>query len=222
MAVKKPFKVKGMRVVSPKGSALWCKVKEPDYQFNDKGQYSVDLICDPNDPTVQAYINKLETLITTAYDEAVAGQGDLKIQPAKKKKIIKADVFKEEFDAEGEPTGNIMFKFKMNNVDDRDKGQDKISVIDGSRVKVDVDTMPEVGNGSTIRCKAYANPYYMPSTNTIGVSLLWEVMQLITLVEYSGGDADGFDDEEDSFSANGDDSADGFDDDEEVTDNGNF
>lgn len=214
MAQKKPFKTKGIKVVSPKGRALWCKVTEPDYTFNDKGMYSTDLVCDPNDPTVKAYIEKLEALRDEAYNQAKNGEGDLKIQPAKAKKLEKADIYKEQYDQDGNETGDIIFKFKMNNVDDRDKGNDKVAVIDGNRVKMKHEELPLVGNDSIIRCKAYANPYYMPSSNTIGVSLIWEVMQLIELNEYSGGVEDGFDDEE-GFTASGDDSASGFDDDED-------
>ena len=49
---------------------------------------------------------------------------------------------------------------------------------------------------------------YMASSKTIGISLIWEQMQLISLVEYGG--TDDFDDE-DGYVSNGDD---GFDDEE--------
>lgn len=190
MAVKqtKPFAVKGQNVVSPKGETLWCKVTEPDRAFNAKGIYSVDLVCDPNDATVQAFIARLEDLRDTAYNETAETLG-----AAKAKQITKAPVFKDHYDADGEETGKIVFKFKMSNVDDRDPGSNKIIVVDASK-KV-IQDVPLVGNGSIVRCAAFANPYYIASTKAVGISLLWTKMQIIDLNEYSGG-GDDFDDEE--------------------------
>lgn len=187
----KPFSVKGIRIVSPRGEALWCKVKEPDYQYNAKGVLSTTIICDPNDETVQAFIEKLEELRDVAYDETVETLG------VKAKGVVRKDVYSEHVDQDGEDTGLIEFKFALKDADDRDKW---IRVVDSKRAEIK--DIPLVGNGSIIRCSAYANPYYMASTKTVGISLIWEQMQLINLVEYGGGDA--FDDE-DGYVDNGDD-----------------
>ena len=173
----KPFSVKGIRTVSPRGEALWCKVREPDYQYNAKGDYSTTLICDPNDETVQAFIEKLEALRDEAYEETKETLG------AKGKGVVKKDVYDEHLDEDGEDTGLIKFKFKVKDADDKDKA---IRVVDSQRNTIK--DIPLVGNGSIIRCSAYANPYYMASSKTVGISLIWEQMQLIKLVEYSGGD----------------------------------
>ena len=197
----KPFAVKGIRIVSPRGEALWCKVKEPDYQFNAKGILSTKLVCDPNDETVQAFIEKLEELRDLAYDETVETMG------VKAKGIVKKDVYDEHLDADGEDTRLIEFKFAMKDVDDKDKW---IRVVDSKRNEIK--DIPLVGNGSIIKCSAYANPYYMASSKTVGISLIWEQMQLINLIAYGG--TDDFDDE-DGYVAN--DSDDFGDEDEEVT-----
>lgn len=181
--VAKPFAVKGIRIVSPRGEALWCKVKEPDYQFNAKGILSTKLVCDPNDATVQAFIEKLEELRDIAYDETVETLG------VKAKGIVKKDVYDEHIDADGEDTGLIEFKFTLKDADDKDRW---IRVVDSKRNEIK--DIPLVGNGSIIKCSAYANPYYMASSKTVGISLIWEQMQLINLVEYSG--TDDFDDED--------------------------
>lgn len=179
----KPFSVKGIRIVSPRGEALWCKVKEPDYQYNAKGVLSTTVVCDPNDETVQAFIEKLEELRDVAYDETVETLG------VKAKGIVRKDVYTEHLDKDGEDTGLIEFKFALKDADDRDKW---IRVVDSKRNEIK--DIPLVGNGSIIRCSAFANPYYMASSKTVGISLIWEQMQLINLVEYGGGDA--FDDED--------------------------
>lgn len=188
----KPFSVKGMNVASPKGTALWCKIVEPDRTFNAKGTLSTDVVCDPNDPTVIAFIDKLEALRDTAFNEAKET-----LKPAQASKLGKKDVYNAEVDAEGNDTGMIKFRFKLDNVDDKDKGRDKIQVFDAG--KNIINNVPLIGNGSVIRCAAFANPYYMANGNVIGVSLGWKSLQLISLVAYGGGASDF--DEEDGYSA---------------------
>lgn len=185
-ANNKPFSVKGINVTSPKGAALWCKVQEPDYTFNAKGIYATSLVCNPDDPQVKAFIEKLEDLRDTALAETQETLG------AKAKGVKARPVYKEDIDQDGNDTGNIVFSFKMSNVEDKEPGKDKIIVVDAQRTPIK--DIPLVGNGSEIRCVAYANPYYMATTKEVGISLLWSKMQIIDLVEYGGGDD--FDDED--------------------------
>ena len=191
MANAKPFAVKGMNTTSPKGKALWCKFKEADTKFNAKGEYSTDLVCDPNDPSVKAYVEKLENLLDIAYNETCETLG-----PARARDVRKASVFKEEVDQNGGLTGNIVFKFKLKDITDRKERGDtaEIMVVDAKRNRLGKDT-PLVGNGSVIRVVSYANPYFMASTKTVGISHIWSKMQIIELVEFSGG-GDDFDDED--------------------------
>lgn len=192
MANAKPFAVKGMNITSPKGKALWCKFKEADTKFNAKGEYSTDLVCDPNDPSVKAYIEKLENLLDIAYNETCETLG-----PARARDVRKASVFKEEVDQNGELTGNIVFKYKLKDISDRKERGDtaEIMVVDAKRNRLGKDA-PLVGNGSVIRLVSYANPYYMASTKTVGMSHIWSKMQIIELVEFSGAGGDDFDDED--------------------------
>lgn len=191
MANNKPFAVKGQGVTSPKGKALWCKVAEVDTKFNAKGEYSTSLVCDPKDPAVQAFITKLEELRDIALAETAETVGAAKAKGLKAK-----DVFQLETDRDGEETGNILFKFKMNNVADRKAPDNKILVVDAKRSPLP--KVPLVGNGSIIRCVAFANPYYMASTKEVGISLIWTKMQIVELVSFGGDDE--FEDE-DGFEA---------------------
>ena len=188
----KPFAVKGMNITSPKGKALWCKAKDPDYMYNEKGVYSTSLVCDPNDEAVQKFISQLEELRDVAYAETKETLG------AKGNAYKAREVYSDDIDAEGNPTGNIVFKFKMNNVADRTAqgNTDKIFVVDAKRNEIK--DVPLVGNGSVIRCVAYANPYTAPNTKEVGISLIWTKMQIVDLVEYAGGSATEFE-EEDGF-----------------------
>ena len=191
--ISKPFAVKGYNVTSPKGEAVWCKVTEPDTKYNTKGVYSVNLVCEPNDPTVKAFINKLEALRDQALAETKETLG------AKGNQYKARPVYSDDMDANYQPTGKIVFKFVMKDVSDRtERGQqDKIIVVDAK--KQQIKNIPLVGNGSEIRCVAFANPYSNPKDKEIGISLIWTKMQLISLVEF-GSDGDDFD-EEDGFSS---------------------
>ena len=199
--ITKPFAVKGINATSPKGKALWCKITEPDRMYNAKGELSTSLVCDPSLPDVKAFVEKLEALRDQALAETIETLG------AKGKQYSVADVYADEYDKEGNATGNIIFKFKLKDIDDRVAGgkQSTIPVVDAKRQVVN--PVPLVGNGSTIRCLAYASPYAMASTKIVGISMLWTKMQLIDLVEFTGGAGDGFEDE-DGFSAQEDDDLD--------------
>jgi hypothetical protein len=188
----KPFAVKGMDMTSPRGTALWCKIKEPDYAYNEKGIYSTSLVCDPNEETVKKYIEKLEELRDVALAETRETLG------AKGNAYKARPVFTEEEDRDGNATGNIIFKFKMNNVADRTQAghTDKIFVVDAKRQVVSFKDVPLVGNGSKIRCVGFANPYSAPNSKEVGISLIWTKMQLIELIEYSNGGGDDFEEEE--------------------------
>ncbi len=193
MAYTKPFAVKGTNITSPKGKALWCKFKEPDTKFNAKGEYSTDVVCDPSDPSVKAYIEKLENLVDIAYKETCETLG-----PAKARDVRKSSVFKEEVDQNGELTGKVIFKYKLKDLSDRRERGDsaEILVVDAKRNLLGK-TAPLVGNGSDIRVVSFANPYFMASTKTVGLSHIWSKMQIINLVEFSGaGGTDEFDDED--------------------------
>ena len=192
MAVTKPFTVKGITVVSPKGKANWCKVKEPERTFNAKGTYATEVICDPSEPAVELFVNKLRELRDSAFVESKES-----LKPAVAAKLNKKEVFTEVLDDEGNDTGLIKFKFKLDNVDDKERGKNKVNVVDAGRKPIK--DIPLVGNGSIIRCEAYANPYYMANGNVIGISLMWKSMQIIELVEYAGGST-GFD-VEDGYTA---------------------
>ena len=201
---QKPFAVKGIRVVSPVGTTMWCKVKEPDYQFNAKGVLSTTLVCDPDLPQVQAFIEKLEALRDEAFLETKETLG------AKAKGLKVKEVYTEHLTPEGEETGLIEFKFQLKDVDDKDTW---IKVVDSKKQLIK--NIPLIGNGSVARCIAYANPYYMASTKDVGVSMIWEQMQLLKLEEYQSGadfDDDIDDEYDDGYVANGDDD---FDDDED-------
>ena len=191
MAAKntRPFTVKGINVTSPKGKALWCKIHEPDRTFNAKGELSTSLVCNPKGEGVQEFIKTLEGLRDQAFAETKESLGEVKA-----KAVNQRAVYSEDTDKDGNPTGNILFKFKLNNIDDRkaEGRQYEIPVVDAAK-KV-VENVPIIGNGSVIRVAGFANPYFMANTKEVGVSIIFNRLQLIDLVSYGGGDEFGVED----------------------------
>ena len=188
----KPFAVKGMDVTSPRGKAMWCKFKEPDFKYVVNGALSTSLVCDPNNPTVQAFIAKLDALRDVALAETKETLG------AKGNAYVARPVFSSEEDKDGNETGMIIFKFKLNNIKDRvaEGNSSTILVVDAKRNIIPVADQPSVGNGSLIRCVGYANPYSAPNSKEVGISLIWTKMQVIELIEYTAGGGDDFEDED--------------------------
>jgi len=105
-----------------------------------------------------------------------------------------ADVVEEDLDAQGEGTGKVMLKFKLDAEIKTKKGvwQRKPALYNAKLVTV----QPEyVGAGSTLRVKFEPRPYAMDSTKTFGISKQIVSVQIIDLVA-GGGDTDGFAEEE--------------------------
>jgi len=156
---------------SKKGKSMWCKYLEPDTY----GNYGVDVYF--NDADTQELITILEAQRDEALEE-VKGAG----------KVIKgvADVFKEK-------DGKKYFTFKVSS--DKQNGPIPIYNVYGKEDK----TFKElIGNGSIIKVRYMAKPYYMASTKFVGVSLRLLMIQVIDLKEMTvGGGA--FDDETDSI-----------------------
>lgn len=204
MAKKIISKTKGKAMTSPKGGALWTKIITPDTEYDRNGTYETSLVLDPNDDTVKGFIANLENLLGEAVAEAKEN-----LAPEKAEKLEIFPITRDEVDADKNPTGNIIVKAKLKAKDHEFKDQ-KVDVYDvKGRKENDWDT--DIGNGSTIKVKVFAFPYYMAKDNTVGVSMKLNKLQLINLVEYEGdgfGDEsgeEGFGDDEETFDGNKDD-----------------
>lgn len=186
----RPYSTQGMDIVSPKGKAMWAKFKEPDRAFDEGGVYSVDLVLDPSDPAVEAFIGRLEALQQSAFDETVENLG------AKGKMVKKRPVVTDNGD------GTVIFKTKVRDVDGRKAAGKRceITVVDAQ--KQVLKDPPLVGNDSIIRVASFVYPYYSAVSKEVGVTALWNKMQIIDLVEFGSSGASDFD-EEDGFVAGG-------------------
>lgn len=173
-----------------RGTAKWAKISTPDTKFNVDGEYSVQVVVEES--AAQDTIAQLEAVRDTFEGEF--------IKDPKNKKILKQikirDVFEEETDEDGAPSGNVVFRTKMKAVLKSAKTgktyEQKPAVVDAKRTPM---KDPNVGNGSVINVAVEPAAYFMQSSKEIGVTLRLKAVQVLTLVQF--GDASScFDDEE--------------------------
>lgn len=173
-----------------KGKALWAKVFEPDTKFDSNGIFSVNLLIP--EAEAQEVCEYLDSIVEQRFAEEV------KAKPKLKATLSTKPPYEDEYDQNGNPTGNIEFKLKLKaKVQTRDGStyEQKPVVVDAKRTPMDSNTA--IGNGSVIKVAYEPIPYMMASTKTVGVSLRMKGVQVIDLVEYGGGSS--MFDEEDGF-----------------------
>jgi len=199
----KPFNIKGKSIVSFLGESEWCKVlpRQMETKFTPRGQFSINVTTEPNTDW-DAFTSKINEMLDTALQEALNDEGSMKLTPSKKKTLTvvypwKDHVIKEK-DDDGNytietETGKMVIIPKMKNVLDRQPGRNRVQIIGAGNTPIPIDEAPEIGNGSKVKVKMFVNPYYMPTTNQIGVSLGLEAIKVYELVEYGTGNAGGED-----------------------------
>lgn len=154
-----------------KGEAKWAQILELDMY----GNYSVNLYGDA--------VVELKEEMEALRDEAAKEVEELG------KKYELADVLKTDDE------GKEFLKCKLPPENYEGKEQ-KVTMYNDNGNKVD-DWDKLVGNGSTVKIKYMLSPYYMASSKMVGLSVKFYAMQVINLVEYSGGSDNGFGDETD-------------------------
>lgn len=193
---------KAKTMMSPKGVAVYPRLKEPDTKYAELGEYKVGLAV----PEAEA-----KDLIAALQDIHKSWTG--KAAPKSKNPM-----FKKEIDEEGEETGRFIFNFKAKNRMTK-KGDlwDRQPLVFDAKGKR-IEDIPNIGGGSVL--KVFFEIYEWQNNDGKGVSLQPTKIQLIELQEYSGStdspfeEEDGFtieDDEEDNpFTSDEDDDNDDF------------
>lgn len=201
---------------TPIGVARYPHLNKPD-TYKNQSTYHVDLILDGEE--AQELIATIEEQRAAKLKATVA---ELKKKggkhAAKAKEITEHPAFEPEYDQNGDETGKVILKAKMKASFEKD-GETvdlKPAIFDAKNNDL-TKKPPFIYGGSRIRVAGVLFPYYMASTNTVGVQLRMNGVKIIELV--SGGSRDaasmGFEEEEgDDLSA----SASDFDDDDNDSD----
>ena len=161
-------------MTTPKGTAVYPYLNDPDRKFNADGVYSVALRMEADHAS--AFMTSLDSLheqhiATTMEDQ---GKKELKIAPLPMKKV----------EHDGKETGEVEFRFKLN-AKGKSQGkewQQRPTVFDSKGHKIDTDKV-KIGSGSTIKVGFEVVPYYT-ATIGCGLSLRMKAVQVIDLVEY--------------------------------------
>lgn len=193
---------KKIEILSPKGVAVYPRLKTPDTKFDELGSYNTNLAVDKD--TAQPLIKRLQEIHKEAFGKAAPVSGNSMFQP---------EVDKET----GEETGRVVFKFRAANKEIK-KGKRAGEIWDrqptlrdakGNRIL----EYPNIGGGSVI--KVFFEVYVRgPETPKPGISLQPLQIQLIELVEYKGGQEENPFEEEEGFTVEDGDNPFGTDDDE--------
>lgn len=211
--------------VTPKGIASWPHLNKPD-EFKGARTYKTGLILSADDaePLIERIKEETDKVVAETRErlqEAVKN-GKTGEAKAKARKALEALNVKypytEAVDSDGNPTGDVLFRFKANSeFKDPKTGEMRpirIALFDakGKPTKV------AIWGGSEIRVAFAFVGYHMVSTNDVGVSLRIEGVKVIKPADASAGRSAagfGFGEEEDGFDGSeggGDDSGFGDDD----------
>ena len=148
-----------------KGTGKWCKVLEPDQYDN----YAVDVY--PHGNTLNHFEEEATTIINKV--KALVEASGKKVNGVQD--IIKTDTDGVDF---------VQFKRKGTKGDGSQNTPPKVYNEHGLLVE---DWSKLIGNGSKVGVAYLLTPYYMASSKMVGVSLKFYAVQVIDLVEYSGG-----------------------------------
>lgn len=174
------------RFTTPKGLAQYPSIKTPDTKFNPEGDYKVNLVMEDDEKT-NSLVSKLEAVLEDFYEN----DDNVKQAISKGRKVVTQDIY------EKDEEGHIVMKFKQKAVITKKDGSKipvKIRQFDSKGKPIDVN----IGRDSVIKVSFTANPYYMPSTRTCGLSLRLLAVQVISLNEFGDASASsyGFEEEE--------------------------
>lgn len=155
---------------TPKGIAQYPWLSKPDTKFSEEGVYKVDLI-----------IPKADAIpLLKQINEVFAENVDKQTKNAKGKDIKKANPpYFEELDDAGQPTGNVVLRFKS---------KYKPAVFDAKGIPM-VDS--SIWGGSELKVNGSIAPYFTTLIGA-GVSLRLGGVQVIQYVEGRTGGAERF------------------------------
>lgn len=194
------------KIVSPKGVASYPHLTEPDV-FKGKSSFKTNLVLDPADEGVQAYLDDLKAASEAAFSEGKANM-EASLSEAKGKQIkelkekletLRCHIpYEPEYADDGSETGRVIVKYKavaggeyQSGPKAGQKWERKLPLFDCEKNELDPKTL-RLWGGSVIRVQAEMNPFCMPATDRAGISLRLFAVQVIEVSEGGGGSADGF------------------------------
>ena len=176
------------RLLTPPLAVRWAYIKEPNYKWKDEGEFSCELMLDPEDEEHQAFIDTLGGLVEASYENA------MEANPKARKTMVSKIPVHIDYDEEGEETGLSYIKCKLTHeVFSKKKNKTYkfyVDVFDASSPKpLKRDDIPQVGNGSIVAVALETRDYYSAQDKEAGITLDLKAMQLIDVRDGQASDA---------------------------------
>lgn len=186
MAEKRP---KAIVYKTPVGIAQYPRLTKPDTKFNPEGEYKISLLLDA--AVAQPIVDMIEKEIATKL-ERVKDENP-KLVKLKAIKVCEDRPFKTVLDDEGDETSSVKINFKMKAVitskTSGEKWVQRPNLFDSQGTVL---VNPNIGGGSEVRVAYEVVPFWTQKIG-VGVTLRLKAVQVIKLVEYTGGqDAKGY------------------------------
>ncbi len=183
-------------VATPRGVLTYNFFTKPDTKFDPEGVYKSNITIDAAKaaPLIKDINAQTAAKVETTKAELLKKGGK---DAVKARKLTTATPYEDVVDKEGEPTGKVSFKTKVKAVGKNDKGEtwsNKPPVFDKSGAPLE----GAVYSGSEGQLSIQLIPYYMASSNEVGVTLRLKAARVTKLVN-GNRDASsyGFEDDED-------------------------
>jgi hypothetical protein len=177
-------------VSTPLSTARFPALIKPDDKYGLVYQ-SQQIISPSEDEQAAEFIQILEELAEDAlnrFREFLKSKGGKQAAAAKKLELNLP--FDDDYDKEGEETGDIVFKVKSKCQVDEDENPlpPRYAFFDSKGTQIKKFGSLKIWGGAKLRLDIMAKPYCMPSTNKAGVTLYISAVQVI---EASGGGSGG-------------------------------
>lgn len=184
---------KQIKMNTPKGTAKWPKLTEPDYGTSEypkpEGEYSVKLVWDESDPAFLKFRAKMQPYLDAAEAAGQAAFDALKKPQRDKLGAMKLNpLFTPIYDENDEPTGQVEMKLTMKASGIVKKGPREGKKWARSPALFDALGRPikqkvEIWGGSELIVSFSFNPegYFVAGTGVAGLKCSLEAVQIVTL-----------------------------------------
>ena len=165
------------RFITPLATAVYPHLTRPDTKFDADGVYKCDVKMSREE--AEPLIQQLEEIRDKFWDET--------LDPKARRQFSKEPVYIDDLDDDGNETGLVIFRTKMKAKVTSKAGkvyESSPRLFDSANQRIEPES---VYGGSRVRVAGEVKPYKMDSTKKVGVSLRLKDVQIVELVEGSGG-----------------------------------
>ena len=170
---------------TPIADMIFIYLSNPDTKFGDP-KYGFTLVLDSKVPEHAAFLDGLNNLNDTVGQELLKG-----ITKGRNAFRIK-DVCKAEEDDDGNPTGKYFLKCVS---------KQQRPVLDSKGQVIPADILRKIGSGSKGRALLSIKKSIASQHKTVGITMYLDKVQVVSVVEFTGGSSNGFDAVDGGFTA---------------------